>query len=113
MRKASLGYQRTWTTARISVASLWQRPILTTLTSAWREKRNFDKSSKPSAACQSRIAWYLNFTSWRVFSKAEVGKILQIPPDQVPKIAGRARATLREDANAMRHHRMDTRKRAS
>jgi RNA polymerase sigma factor (sigma-70 family) len=47
------------------------------------------------------------------FSKEEVGRILQIPPDQVPKIAGRARATLREEANAMRHHRMETRKRAS
>jgi RNA polymerase sigma factor (sigma-70 family) len=47
------------------------------------------------------------------FSKEEVGRILQIPPDQVPKIAGRARATLREEVKAMRNHRTETRKRAS
>jgi RNA polymerase sigma factor (sigma-70 family) len=46
-------------------------------------------------------------------SKEEVGRILQISPDQVPKIAGRARATLREEVKAMRHPRTETRKRAS
>lgn len=47
------------------------------------------------------------------FSKEEVGRILQIPPDQVPEIAARARAMLREEVKAMRHHRTETRKRAS
>ena len=46
-------------------------------------------------------------------SKDEVGRILQIPAHQVPKIAGRAREMLREEVKTMRHNPTETRKKAS